>query len=116
MTGPAPTSANQPRWTFLTNHAHVMLCIAKEPDIRLRDIALWVGISERAVHQIVKDLEAGGYVMRTRSGRRNHYRIHPDRPLRHPRENHHDVGELLTALAAGSPGRSTPRPAPRETW
>lgn len=103
MSNAARAPEGKSGWTFLTNHAHVTLCIAEEPDIRLRDIALRVGISERAVHQIVKDLEAGGYVMRTRVGRRNHYRVHPDQPLRHPLEHNHDVGELLAALATGSP-------------
>lgn len=101
-----------PRWTFLTNHTHVLLCIAEEPDVRLRHIALRVGISERAVHQIVNDLEEAGYVTRTRVGRRNHYRVKPNRPLRHPLEQHHRIGDLLATLTA-TPGarRSTPATA-----
>ena len=103
--------ADTPRsgWTFLTNHAHVLVCIADEPDARGRDIAARVGITERAAQAIVADLVADGYVTRTREGRRNRYEIHPESPLRHPLEQHHTVGELLVTLgslrAAGS-GRS----------
>lgn len=94
----APES--QPGWTFLTNHAHVLICIARRPDIRLRDVATQVGITERAVQSIVRDLEAGGYLERSRVGRRNHYRLHPDRPLRHPVEHGHQLTELLDALVS----------------
>lgn len=88
-------------WTFLTNHAHVLICIANDPDVRLRDVAQRVGITERAVQNIVSDLEAGGYITRRRSGRRNHYTIKPDLPLRHPVEHDHDVGELLGLIVSG---------------
>lgn len=91
-------------WTFLTNHAHVLVCIAEEPDIRGRDIADRVGITERAAQSIVRDLVAEGYVTRSREGRRNHYEINPDAPLRHPLENDHSIGELLVTL-----GRLRPR-------
>ncbi|MBK9180648.1 MAG: helix-turn-helix domain-containing protein [Acidimicrobiales bacterium] len=87
-------------WTFLTNHAHVLLCIAEDPGARLRDVATRVGITERAAQSIVADLVATGYLTRERVGRRNHYEIHPARPLRHPIERHHDVGELLALLTA----------------
>jgi hypothetical protein len=91
-------------WTFLSNHAHVLLCIAREPEIRLRDVAERVGITERAVQRIVADLEAGRYLERARSGRRNRYMIHPELPLRHPVEAHRDVGALLAlVLDAGGP-------------
>ena len=70
-------------WTFLSHHAQVLLCIARDPDVRLREIATAVGITERAVQAIVNDLVAEGYVDRTRVGRRNHYAVHPDVPLRH---------------------------------
>jgi predicted ArsR family transcriptional regulator len=86
------------RWTFLTNHAHVLVCIAENPDIRGREIADEVGISERAVQGIISDLVEAGYVSRERSGRRNHYTINPDGDLRHPLEDDHTVGELLTML------------------
>lgn len=88
----------RPGWTFLTNHAHVLCCIADEPDIRGRDIAARVGITERAAQAIVADLVAAGYVTRTREGRRNHYEVHPDAPLRHPLDQPHTVGELLVTL------------------
>lgn len=85
----------RPRWTFLTNHGHVLVCVANDPGIRGRDIADRVGITERAAQAIIADLVGGGYVTRTRIGRRNHYEIVPDRQLRHPVEQPHNVGELL---------------------
>jgi len=85
-------------WTFLTNHAHVLVCIAENPDIRGREIANEVGISERAVQGIISDLVEAGYVVREREGRRNHYTINPEGGLRHPLEDDHTVGELLTML------------------
>lgn len=91
-------------WTFLTNHGHVLICIANDPGIRGRDIAERVGITERAAQAIVADLVVAGYVRRTRVGRRNRYEIDPDRPLRHPVEHDHRIGELLSVLAAGLPG------------
>lgn len=87
-----------PTWTFLTNHAHVLLCVLREPDIRARDIAAQVGITERAVHAIIGDLEVEGYLTRSRKGRRNHYKVTGDHPLRHPLECQHTVGELLALL------------------
>jgi predicted ArsR family transcriptional regulator len=96
-------------WTFLTNHAHVLVCIAEEPDIRGRDIASRVGITERAAQAIVADLVADGYLTRTREGRRNRYRIHPEAPLRHPLESEHSVGELLVALGRLRPPAPTPQ-------
>jgi DNA-binding MarR family transcriptional regulator len=85
-------------WTFLTNHAHVLVCIAENPDMRGREIAQEVGISERAVQGIIADLVDAGYVSRERAGRRNHYTIDPEGPLRHPLEDDHTVGELLGML------------------
>ena len=82
-------------WTFLTNHAHVLLCIASDPESRGRAIADRVGITERAAQAIVSDLVSAGYVTRTRVGRRNHYEVHPDLPLRHPIERSRQVRELL---------------------
>jgi len=90
-------------WTFLTNHAHVLVCIAEDPDARGRDIAARVGITERAAQAIVADLAADGYVTRTREGRRNRYEVHPDSPLRHPLESSHTVGELLVTLGSLRP-------------
>lgn len=99
MTDVAPRSG----WTFLTNHAHVLVCVAEDPDVRGRDIATRVGITERAAQAIVADLVADGYVTRTREGRRNRYEVHPDSPLRHPLESSHTVGELLVTLGSLRP-------------
>jgi DNA-binding IclR family transcriptional regulator len=91
------------RWTFLTNHAHVLLTISSDPGIRARDIAQRVGITERAAQRIVAELEAAGYLTRWREGRRNRYEVHRDVRLRHPVEQEHDVGELLRLLAPVGP-------------
>ncbi len=85
-------------WTFLTNHAHVLLCLAADPDIVLRTVAQQVGITERATQLIVADLEAAGYITRTRVGRRNHYAITPTQRLRHPLEEHCTVDVLLNII------------------
>lgn len=90
-------------WTFLTNHAHVLNCIAEDPESRLRDIAARVGITERAAQAIVSDLEADGYLTRTRVGRRNTYEVHPELPFRHSIERDHQVGELLELLGFTPP-------------
>jgi predicted transcriptional regulator of viral defense system len=95
-------------WRFLTNHAHVLECIAGNPTVRVRDIAASVGVTERAAAQIVSDLEEAGYLTRTRNGRRNEYQVHDTLPLRHPAHGHHTVGDLIRFLegpgdrAAGS--------------
>jgi hypothetical protein len=86
-------------WTFLTNHGHVLVCIAQDPDVLLAEIAERVGIRERAAHRIVSELVDAGYVRRERVGRRNHYTVDPHRPLRHPLEREHLIGELLNAVA-----------------
>ena len=93
-------------WTFLTNHAHVLVCLAEEPDIRGRDIATRVGITERAAQAIVADLVSEGYVTRTREGRRNRYTVKADAPLRHPLEHDHTIGELLVTLGRLKPHRA----------
>jgi DNA-binding Lrp family transcriptional regulator len=85
-------------WTFLSNHAHVLVCLAQDPDARLRDVALSVGITERAVQNIVSDLEAAGVIVRERAGRRNSYRLNLDVPLRHALESHKTVGTLLSLV------------------
>lgn len=87
--------ADPTTWTFLTNHAHVLICLAREPDARMRDVAEWVGITERAVQRIVAELEEAGYLSRARDGRRNSYEIRGDLPLRHPIEAAHTVTELV---------------------
>lgn len=88
-----------PTWTFLSNHGHVMVCLARDPDARLRDVAAQVGITERAVQGIVADLVRSGYVDKERLGRRNHYELHTELPMRHPLESDHLLGELLDAIA-----------------
>ena len=93
-----PTSRETSSWTFLSNHAHVLVCIAADAEIRGRDIAEQVGITERAAQSIIADLVEAGYVTRVRVGRRNHYEIHPDLPLRHPVEQDHSIGDLIMAL------------------
>ncbi|MDR3636084.1 MAG: helix-turn-helix domain-containing protein [Isosphaeraceae bacterium] len=82
-------------WTFLSNHGHVLLAIARDPDATLREVAALVGITERAVQRIIADLEAGQYVERVRAGRRNRYKVHPELPLRHPIAAHRDIGSLI---------------------
>lgn len=83
------------KWTFLTNHGHVLLCIASDPDIRARDIAARVGITERSAQSIVADLVEAGYLTREKVGRRNRYEVQSGRPLRHPVEHEHQVADLL---------------------
>lgn len=82
-------------WHFLTNHAHVLICIAEDADITVRELAQRIGITERAVVRIIGELDDAGYVERTREGRRNHYTIDPTRPLRHAIEAHCSVGDLI---------------------
>lgn len=88
-------------WTFFTNHAHTLLCIARDPGIRLRDVAERVGVTERAAQRIVSDLVEAGYLDRVREGRRNYYKVRSDRPLRHPVERGHQIGEILAVLHDG---------------
>ena len=95
-----------PRWDFLTNHAHVLVCVARDPGIRLRDIAAAVGITERSAHKILSELVDEGYVLRERQGRRNRYQVKPELPLRHPLVHDREVGDLLKVLLRPErPGR-----------
>ncbi len=87
-------------WRLVTNHAHVLTCVAADPTARLRDIAAEVGITERTAAHIIGDLERAGYLTKTRDGRRNQYEVHGDLPLRHPRHRHHTVAELIAFLRA----------------
>ncbi|KZE43029.1 helix-turn-helix transcriptional regulator [Microbacterium sp. T32] len=86
------------QWTFLTNHAHVLIYVARDPGARVREIADAVGITERTAQGILTDLVDSGYLRRTKEGRRNRYDCVEDLPLRHPLESNHPVGELLRAL------------------
>jgi DNA-binding IclR family transcriptional regulator len=92
-------SSEQPTtWTFLTNHAQVLLCLAEAPDIRLRDVAERVGITERAAQRILSELVESGYVKTTRVGRRNHYTVNRGHAMRHSAQLGYQVGVLLEAL------------------
>ena len=83
-------------WTFLTNHSHVLLCLAKDPEMRVRTIAEEVGITQRAVQRILTDLDKAGYLVRERMGRRNRYQIIRDKSLRHHIENHKSIEDLIS--------------------
>lgn len=103
--GAAPAAAPLPppqpsahTWTFLSNHSHVLICLCQQPDLRLRDVALRVGLTERAVQRIVQELEEGGVVTRQKAGRRNTYDIDLSVPLRHAVEAHRTVGDLIAAV------------------
>jgi DNA-binding transcriptional ArsR family regulator len=105
------SEVNDSRFAFLTNHAQVLLCIAGEPAIRLREIGAQVGITERAAHRIIGELEQAGYVTRHREGRRNRYTIEPHLPLPDPLARERQVRDLLAILGpgAGSAGDSKRR-------
>ena len=86
------------RWSFLTNHTHILVCLARAPETTVRNLALHVGITERSVQLILSDLEESGVVTRIKDGRRNHYEVNLQYQLRHPLESHHCLGDLLQAL------------------
>jgi len=92
--------AGRTGWTFLTNHAHVLLMLHDQQNLVLREVAIRVGITERAVQRIVSDLESSGYVERERVGRRNRYQVQLDQTLRHPIENHRTIGELFQLISS----------------
>ena len=100
----SPTGEDGGTWTLLTGHGHVLVEIARNPDARIRDIAPVVGLTERTVQAIVADLEAAGYLTRTRDGRRNRYTVNSDSLFRHPAQEGHRVGPFLALLAAGGDG------------
>ena len=98
-------------WTLLTGHGHVLVEIARDPEARIRDIADAAGITERTAQVIVADLEAAGYITRTRAGRRTRYTVNPDSLFRHPAQEGHRVGPFLALLAtAGESSSTTPGP------
>lgn len=97
------SNANEKPWRFVTNHTQVLLCIARNRDVRLRDIGETVGITERAAQRIVADLIESGFVERTRVGRRNHYLVHSEAAMRHPSQEGHEIGELLEVLRLEDP-------------
>jgi DNA-binding MarR family transcriptional regulator len=92
------SSPDNKNWRFVTNHTQVLLCIARDPDVRVRDIAQMVGITERTAHGLVSDLIEAGFVERERVGRRNRYLVNSERAMRHPQQHGHEVGELLQLL------------------
>jgi DNA-binding Lrp family transcriptional regulator len=99
--------SSEPSWSFLTNHARVLLCIANDPGVRLREIGDAVGITERAAHRIVSELADAGYISRARVGRRNRYTIQSDLPIPDPLAREPRIGDLLALLErGGAPGDS----------
>ena len=85
-------------WTFLTNHSHILLCLAKSSSMRIRDLATEVGITERAVQRIIAELIEEGYIERIKEGRRNAYVLHTNKPLKHPVESHKNVDDLVNLI------------------
>lgn len=104
--GKTPPPGGEPQWTFLTNHAHVLLSLAQNPDALMRDVAAAVGVTERAVQRIVAELEEAGYLLKEREGRRNRYEVRTTLPLRHPIERHCQVGQLVE-MVTKSRGRKS---------
>ncbi|MEV7417578.1 helix-turn-helix domain-containing protein [Streptomyces sp. NPDC089919] len=104
------TSSRRNRWTFLTNHARVLVTIARDPGVRLRDIAVACDLTERTVQAIVTDLETDGYLTRTRDGRRNRYEIAPGARFRHPAEAGLEIAGLLAYLASPLTGAASGAP------
>ncbi len=96
LTAPIPIT---PSWTFLTNHAHVLIAISRDPELRQRDIAFAVGLTVGAVQRIVHELEEEGFLSSERVGRRNRYTLHADQLLRHPLESDHTIGDLVDSLS-----------------
>lgn len=91
-------SRNEIGWTFLTNHTHVIVCLARDPDLRIRDLAEMIGITERAVQRILSELEESGAITKHREGRRNRYTVNLNYRLRHPLESDCDLAHLLNVL------------------
>lgn len=89
------------RWTFLTNHAHVLILLSQDPSLVLREVATKIGITERAVQRIIADLEQDGFIKREKVGRKNQYHILVKHPLRHPIEAHRTIGDLIAMIVTG---------------
>jgi DNA-binding transcriptional ArsR family regulator len=96
--GNGETNGDGAHWTFLTNHTHVLVVLSRHPSLVLREVAVQVGITERAVQRIIADLETAGVIEREKIGRQNQYRIRTERRLRHANESHRTIGELLSLL------------------
>jgi Winged helix-turn-helix DNA-binding len=88
-------------WTLLSNHGLILVCLARNPEMTLREIGDWVGVTERTAHEITKELCADGYLSRTQVDGRNRYTVHPEMPMRHPEMDEHTVGEMVSMLAGG---------------
>lgn len=104
--GPTQAASNKIPWTFLTNHSHVLLLIARQPESRMRDLAEQVGITERAVQRIIEELEQGGYVTIAKQGRRNVYTVWGEPHLRHPVEAARTVGDLIRMVNGSAPQKA----------
>ena len=100
------STASDNAWTFVTNHTQVLLRIAEDPDVRLRDVAAHIGITERAVQRIVADLVEAGFLKRHRVGRRNRYEIDREHAMRHPAQSGHEIGALLDLLSPEPTGEA----------
>jgi len=111
----SPTDEDGGTWTLLTGHGHVLVEIARNPKARIRDIAPAAGLTERTVQAIVADLEAAGYLTRTRDGRRNRYTVNSDSLFRHPAQEGHRVGPFLALLAATGDGLAPEQETDRST-
>ena len=96
---PSSASESPKHWTFLTNHAHVLILLHAEPGLVLREVATRVGITERAVQRIVQDLEEERFIRREKVGRKNQYEVSTDEALRHPIESHRKIGDLLKLIS-----------------
>ena len=97
-----PSNTNRRKrvnWKFLTNHSHVLICVMRNPNLLVKEIAQRIGITERAAQSVLRDLEDSGYVEVRREGRRNRYKVHSELPLRHPLYEGHSIGEFLEILA-----------------
>ena len=101
-------------WNFLTKHGRVLLCIAHDPGVRLRDIAATVGITERSAYRIVSDLAVAGYAVKQKDGRRNRYQIQAHLPPHEPASQQLAIGEVLALLAGATAGRQPTRGSPPE--
>ena len=107
-----PQDGNGGSWTLLTGHGHVLVEIARDPTTRIRDLAAAAGLTERTVQVIVADLEAAGYLTRTRTGRRTQYRVNGDNLFRHSAQEGLRIGPLLDLLTAVAAGDGQDRPSP----
>ena len=94
-----PIEDSEHQWTLLTNHGRILLIIARDQELRIRDVALAAGVTERRAQSIIVDLEQAGYISKKREGRRNVYSVNRKRPFRHPAESGHKVGELIDLFA-----------------